>query len=169
MVAALDLLVVTGVILLACKGRSPNLATIVDCVLLILAYTLVALIGVMKPGLDPFARFAPTIILTLFGCMAVAYFALALYPSIPASLGGGRLRFVVLDIQSSSVAPETLRMLLPPSASIRPGTAVRTRELDLVTAPGQYYLVEIPSLQAGSPPVRLQLERSSVVAVIWTK
>jgi hypothetical protein len=171
MVCGLAPTMLTGVILVRVGTKNIRLGLAVALfALLSLAYIIVPLLSVMvHPTLDRFARIAPAVVLTLFGGLGVAYFALDLYPSIPASLGGGRPRLVLLDIRPSSVAPETLRMLLPPKASILTGTTLRTRELDLLAVSGQYYLIGIPSLQAASPPVRLQLERSSVVAVIWTE
>lgn len=163
------LTVVSGVVCFWALKSSSLARILVIFALLCPTYTLVALVEAMRPEPNRVARVATNIVFGLFGGMVVAYFALALYPSIPVSFGGGRPRLVVLDIQTSSVTPETLRMLLPPSASIPRGTVMRTRELDLITTPGPYYLIGIPSLQADSPPARLQLERSTVAAVIWTQ
>jgi hypothetical protein len=141
-----------------------------------LACTLMVLGAVASPVTDPSAHtarrllhYVPGAVFIILGCMTVTYFATIIYPSIPASLGGGLPRSVTLDIQTSNLAPETLKLLVSPSILIRPGTVVQTHEIGLIAAPGQYYLLEIPSSPTGSAPIHVQLERSAVVAVMWTK
>jgi hypothetical protein len=73
--------------------------------------------------------------------IAFVFYAEAVYPSLPQSLGGGRPRCAQLDLDARSLSPETLAELAPGAAA---GEIFRTPRLDIVFAQGDTLFVRRP-------------------------
>jgi hypothetical protein len=99
---------------------------------------------------------APFVIVVL-AAAAFAFYAEALYPRLPQSLGGGKPRCAQLDLDRASLSAQTLADLAPR----RQGPIVRTARLDIVFAQGETLFVRRP----GDDRV-LELRGGAVRAVV---
>ena len=88
---------------------------------------------------------------------AFLFYADALYPRLPQSLGGGKPRCAQLDLERASLSAQTLADLAPR----RQGPIVRTARLDIVFAQGDTLFVRRP----GDDRV-LELRGGAVRAVV---
>jgi hypothetical protein len=73
--------------------------------------------------------------------LAFAFYAEAIFPSLPQSLGGGRPRCAQLDLDARLLSASTLAELGMPAPA---GEIVRTGRLDVVFAQGDTLFVTVP-------------------------
>jgi hypothetical protein len=67
------------------------------------------------------------------------------FPYLPSEFGGPEVSCVSLDLKRNDFSEATLELV---TARDRPGTQteiVRSRSLNLLSAPGRYYLIAVPS------------------------
>lgn len=89
--------------------------------------------------------------------LAFAFYAEAIFPRLPQSLGGGRPRCAQLDLDRRMLSADTLAELALPAPA---GEIVRTQRLDVVFAQGDTLFVTVP----GDSRV-LELRGGSIQAV----
>jgi hypothetical protein len=103
--------------------------------------------------------YAP-VLLVVLAFTAFAFYAEAVYPRLPQSLGGGKPRCAQLDLETASLSAATVTELAP--AASRPYLqTLRTAELDIVFSRGETLFVKRPA----SDRV-LELRGGSVRAVV---
>ncbi|HEY2987987.1 MAG TPA: hypothetical protein VGL11_09685 [Candidatus Binatia bacterium] len=90
-----------------------------------------------------YGRFAAVL---LFIPLTAAY-ATRIFPHLPSEFGGPELSCVRLDLKRADLSEPVLELLAEPAASGAQPATVHSRAVNILSAPGRYYLIAVPKSQ----------------------
>ena len=164
--------------LLSASGLCATIATLVGVVTktahtlywgwavpMAISYIFIRLYGVARNRMDFASRVAASVVLITFGGWLVYIFVIDIYPTIPASFGGGKPRTALLDLRSEFLSEETIHAVQRERQ--RRQSVIRTRELRVIAS--RDTIIVLSLRRAGSTTNQpLVVKREAVQNIIWT-